>query len=135
MPTPPRRRRLQFGIGTMLLLVTVFAVFLAWQQKIVRERLAMIDAGGTFSEEFRRAHPRGGTIDIFVHGHQDQCIEQAAPTGWQFWPRMRAWLGDEPTWVVMTDDKKVYEKAKSLFPEALILLCHRFDENGEMIVP
>ena len=42
---------------------------------------------------------------------------------------MRAWLGDEPTWVVMTEDKEVFEKAKSLFPEALILLCHHYDEE------
>src|SRR5689334_18850328 len=38
---PIRRRWFQFGIGTMLLLVTLFCIWLAWQVRIVRERQAM----------------------------------------------------------------------------------------------
>jgi hypothetical protein len=37
----PRRRWFQFSIGTMLLLVTVFAVWLGWELKVVRDRQAM----------------------------------------------------------------------------------------------
>jgi hypothetical protein len=128
-----RRRWYQFGLGRMMLLVTVFAVFLAWQQKIVSERLALVDTLATFSEEFEQAQPPGSPIARFVQDHQNQCIEQAGPTGSRLWPRMRGWFGDEPIWVVMTEDKEVFEKAKSLFPEALVLLCHRFDEEGQMI--
>src|SRR5579863_2209083 len=42
IPTPPRRRWFQFGIGTMLLLVTVFAVWLSWELNYVRHRKACV---------------------------------------------------------------------------------------------
>ena len=44
MPTAPptRRRWFQFGLGTMLLLVTVLALFIAYHVNWVRERRAAI---------------------------------------------------------------------------------------------
>jgi len=51
MPTPPRRRWFQFSLATLLLLITVFAVWLGWNLSFVRRREAafefLMDNGAT----------------------------------------------------------------------------------------
>jgi hypothetical protein len=42
MLTPSRRRWFQFSLRTMFMAVTVFALWLGWELRIVRQRLAML---------------------------------------------------------------------------------------------
>ncbi len=42
LPTPPRRRWFQFGIGTMLVVVALFAVWLGWESRIFHARQEML---------------------------------------------------------------------------------------------
>jgi len=41
MSNAPRRRWFQFGVGTMLFLVTALAAWLSWELKFIRDRNAL----------------------------------------------------------------------------------------------
>ena len=114
---PTRRRWFQFGLGTMLLLVTVFAVWLGWELSYIRER---------------RAYAQGcadrGRPCVFVSEASAQGLDKlgvALPTI----PIWRRWLGDEAVVLVglpTTDFSKPIDPAtqqqfmddcERLFPE------------------
>jgi len=101
----PRRRWFQFSLRTMFVVVTVFAVWLGWQLKIVNERQAFLlwveNTGGVY-----------GPV-VANSGHQDQPQIQ-------FW---RIWLGDFGVIVIglgkqFENDQGKAEEARQLFPEA-----------------
>jgi hypothetical protein len=89
-----RRRWFQFGLGTLFLVVTAFAVWLGLELQFIRARQAWL-----------RDHPRWG-LD---------------PTHFQTSvPRWRLWLGDsEVHWIFMPIDssKDEIDRAHQLFPE------------------
>ena len=110
-PKHTRRRWYQFGIGTMLLVVTVFAVWLGWELKFIRKRQAMIRqlrAGGSTAEsteELRRS-PDG------------TYRPKAAAATIPFW---RRWLGDEPValiWLTTESEGRFIAMVGAMFPEA-----------------
>jgi len=115
-PQPTRRRWFQFGTGTMLLVVSLVAIWLAWQVGIVRERQAVID----FIRE------RGGAV---VAAKDWQPPSAYAPIGTvtpavrpqatiPFW---RRWMGDEPmanVFLPVGTAQADVERATAAFPEA-----------------
>src|SRR5579863_9161354 len=92
-PTLIRRRWFQFSIGTMLLLITVFAVWLAWELAFVRARrayLANLNYAQWHSDGqrmFNIAPPPAGehaTIPFWRSLLGDKPIDFIVlPTGWQ----------------------------------------------------
>lgn len=100
MPALPRRRWFRYSLRTMLVVVTVFAVWLGWELKFVRERKAFLD--WTIEERH---------IIRFTH------FDGPAPAV-PFW---RRWLGDAPVQSVMLphgSSEADLIRAQSLFPEA-----------------
>jgi hypothetical protein len=100
-----RRRRFQFGLGTMLALMTLLALWLGWEKHYIQERRdflelnkAAIAAGPKRYVMSRRVPPKPAEIP--------------------FW---RRWLGDEPVDVIsmpFAAGKEAHAKAMALFPEA-----------------
>jgi hypothetical protein len=106
MVSPNRRRWFQFGLGTMLLAVTVFAALLGWELDYIRERkefLAWVES--TCAAEGNHTF----SIDTL-----------AVPAEIPMW---RRWMGDKPADVItlpFVAAEADADKARALFPEARI---------------
>ncbi len=101
--TPPRRRWFQFGIGTMLLLVTVFAVWLGWEMAFIRER----------QEWVRLAKDRRMIVKTVAESTKP--IPSAAQI-----PIWRRLLGDQPIVAIRLPSDSSDEdlqQVRALFPE------------------
>jgi hypothetical protein len=109
MPTPPRRRWFQFSLATMFVVVTVLAVWLGWEVKLVRDR-----------------------SDFLVWCHEGN-VAAGLERGWTAYPSRnvpapaipfwRRWLGDESVHAITLppgSSAADYERATVLFPEAAI---------------
>jgi hypothetical protein len=114
-PSASPRRRFQFRLRTLMVVVTLLAVpcaYVGWQAKIVRERNAMLR---TFGEN------RFGFYDtpsIYYTGDSDlQTTEK--PTV----PLIRKWLGDravEFIYVPRRDPSVDVDAIRKMFPEATV---------------
>ncbi len=112
-----KRRWFQFGLGTMLLLVTLLCVWLAWQMHVVRER-----------ELVRASVTRHGAV---VTALKDRIEWKGFGTSPQisvpFW---RQWVGDEPIAGIAFSpdaDEADVERAQRVFPEASVFQFERSD--------
>jgi hypothetical protein len=120
-PAPPRRRWFQFGIGTMLLLVTVVATFLAYHVNWIRQRRHFI------AQEKESAQVRS----VPVSYDSDPSQTRAPGFLWM--------LGEPGHWAMLviaegeseaTLTSHDYERlriAKQLFPEAKITAVHHVE--------
>ena len=105
---PPRRRWFQFGLGTMLLVVTALAMWLGWELRYIRARKAWL-----------RDHLPAPVLTLglqIISGQQLHSDDGVIP----FW---RRWLGDEAQEQVFLEwDTSAAGRAKAryLFPEAEI---------------
>ena len=107
-PPPNRRRWFQFGLGTLFLLVTVFAVWLGLATADVRARRAM--------RQWIKANQ--GMIVTGVDSPKNfdpppRAVEISA---------LRHWLGDEAiayVWMPTIATDSDWAQAQPLFPEAL----------------
>jgi hypothetical protein len=116
MSEVPRRRWFQFGIGTMLLVVTAFAAFLGWELSYIRERHAM----------HKRVVDRGGVIVLGI----DQREIARGTVQIPFW---RRWLGDCAVGMLMLESDATpadVERAKAAFPE--VLYCKAVRSPGSV---
>jgi hypothetical protein len=107
MSAAPKRRWFQFGLRTMFVALTLFAVWLGWELKCIRERRAFID------------WLRTSSVNGFTRG---EVIENAAFNEPQRIPVWRQWLGDKSFQMVVLHDVTVEDgrTALRLFPEARI---------------
>jgi hypothetical protein len=96
MPATPRRPW-QFGIGTMLLLVTVFGVWLGWELNFIRERQAWIRD----NEQALMPKP-GSTREASIPWWRNSLGDRAIPS----------------ILVAMDASAQEREQLQSLFPEA-----------------
>jgi hypothetical protein len=112
--TPPRRRRwYQFGLRTMFVVVTVFAVWLGWELKFVRERDKsrrwIVENGGDISS----------IIAMTVDGSANVHFE--SPANLPFW---RRWMGDEligSIWLAAEPSEADIRRLRRQFPEAKVI--------------
>jgi hypothetical protein len=109
-----RRRWLQFGLGPMLLLVTVFAVWLAWELRFVRERQAYMQRCAERPWPCLMA-PDAATSPLINHTIPVPSI-----------PIWRRWLGDEavvyvghPEYETPDSLRRFRLDCQRLFPEAV----------------
>ncbi len=115
MPTSPRRRWFQFGIGTMLVLVTVFALWLGCELKFIRDRKAVIaDAA-----------------------REGSAVPSDDSSGIPFWRRL---LGDRAMDLLFLPyyySDADLDNARRLFPEITdpVYLCNILYEYGEAREP
>jgi hypothetical protein len=105
----PRRRWFQFGIGSMLLLVTAFAVWLGWGLQRVREREAMLKYLATQTN---------------VRVYNAEFTYEIKP--WKRLPLTGRLLGAEPIhYITLPKERYLSEEDRqriaSLFPEASVV--------------
>ena len=115
MDAIPPRRRLQFGIGTMLVAVLLLAIALGW---VKSERQFVLNRKALAKEFSDRIGPVGYIGPYF---------NQEPPTI-PFW---RYWMGDEPYHAVDVPygaPKSDYQRARRLFPEAELYTSPSPDE-------
>jgi hypothetical protein len=115
-PTTPRRW-FRYSLRTMFVIVTLFAFWLGWELKFIRDRRAFVAA----MDELRTAEIQKSTS---AFGLNFTWTNQISGASIPFW---RRWLGDEPQTVIAlprtsTEDDR--ETAVRLFPEAKV---HRSD--------
>jgi hypothetical protein len=107
MPQAPqtRRRWFQFGLGTLFVVVTIFAVWLGWELKFIRERQAFLMRAGADRTWYVMSSQLDGPI---TPRHRIPTIP--------FW---RRWLGDEAV-AIMEPPHGIAadEEIDALFPEA-----------------
>jgi hypothetical protein len=109
MSEPPTRRRwFQFGLGPMLLLVTVVAAFLAYHVNWIRQRrdFLKLNNATALEHDFTREDPElwepvSAPGLLWLFGEEGQC-------------GLRIVIMDE---AANADDR---DKAQRLFPEAII---------------
>jgi hypothetical protein len=95
LQTPKIRRLLQFGIGMMLIIVTVIALWLSWELKFVRERQFVI-------QEYK------AQIDL-----------PSGPTVVGHIPWWRSLMGDEGvSTILLLPEDPSSSRFSALFPEA-----------------
>src|SRR5262245_33675445 len=88
MPLRPSRRWLRFSLRTLLVLVTVFCVWLGWQVSIVHERKAAL------------AKP--GIVERVVYPGDDEWNKADSVPTLPFW---RYWMGDRPVpSIILSED-------------------------------
>jgi hypothetical protein len=107
---PSPRRRFQFRLRTLMIVVTLLAVpmsYVGWQAKIVRERSAMRE---------------------WVSGQDGRCMQSGYgdDSGVEVPTLIRRWLGDQKVGVVVllkpvSDDDR--ERLKDTFPGVQIVIC------------
>lgn len=121
MPPVPKhsRRWFQFGLGAMLVWVTVLAVALGWELNFIRERRAFLQSlqKQQLAEIARSNTPVGSLYSV-------SAVYPPVPAI-PFW---RRWLGDEPQDVITFPRETPpaeMDKAKMLFPEATL-----YDADG-----
>ena len=107
MPTTPptRRRWFQFSIRSLLLLLTAFAMLLAWEKRYIRARRDFLESNNA-------------AIAAGPKRHVMSRKTQYKPAEIPFWRRL---LGDEPVDVIpmpFAAGEKARAKARALFPEA-----------------
>jgi len=111
MNEPPKRRRYQFRLRTLLIVVTLVAVpcaYVGWQAKVVRERRALLDS-------LKAAG--GGAIPVFHY-------EYIPPPP----PWIRRVFGDETVEELLVPpktDEETMARIRHLFPGAHILVGTR----------
>ena len=105
---PTRRRRFQFGIGTMLLIVTVFA-WLSWELKFVWDR-----------HDAKAKAIYAMPADGYEHVREKVLPEVTEQPRIPIW---RRWLGDEPFLLLILHPEAPDEdlhRMRRLFPEATV---------------
>jgi hypothetical protein len=118
-PAKPRRRWYQFRLRTLLIGVVLVAIpcgYVAHEWRIVAERKTwLLD------------HPQPMfSVDIAVFDGNGNVESPPEPTI----PRLRQWLGDEPTKYVEARSSGEEKAARKLFPEATRIFCS-FDADSK----
>ncbi len=115
MPTPqPRRRWFGYSLRTLFVAVTLFAVWLGWELKFIRERNSLrdwIDANGFACTAAEASPDLPPGEQLFDPSPRRVSI-----------PMWRQWLGDEAIAYIgigkQSPTHENWQNAKRLFPEA-----------------
>jgi hypothetical protein len=118
MTEKPRRRRLRFGLRTLLVVMTVVCCWLAWESNVVRERRATRQELSAKGFHFVAADEYATFLPPALPGGGKPRVAKI--------PRVRAWLGDEAiqeVWYYAHGTgglEAELERLKRVFPEAEI---------------
>jgi hypothetical protein len=116
MSEAPIRRRYQFGIGTMLLIVTVFAGWFGWEVSFIRARKEM-------RQEIKAEYAHRGAVlrQLTMWGGLDSWDTIAVNKAVSY-PAWRRWLGDTPMDLptVTRNTEADAIRTRALFPESEI---------------
>ncbi len=121
------RRRFRFTLRTLLVVVTVFGVWLGYQLQAVRERAHLmnwIEGHGGIVNRLKSptpvtAWPRGRGLLI----DSDIVLQVLVENRDRNIPTWREWLGDTAvSWIALPDgaSQSDLERATALFPEAVV---------------
>jgi hypothetical protein len=148
----PKRRWFRFSLRTMFLVCTVVAVWLGWNVHLVRQRRAFIEnlpersvfriRANVFREmpvpppqsvrdALERQFFEWAIDDVFLwpsKDHRDPFSHRLPSTTFQpSAPRelnwLRQWLGDQPYSLIAYFPGPAAERARALFPEAVIMVA------------
>jgi hypothetical protein len=111
--TPPRRW-FRYSLRTMFVVVTLFALWLGWELKFIRDRRSFLKSMDEMREA-EMAQTANGLTVAFIG-----TIVRISDRGIPFW---RRWLGDEAQALMTLPQSSTdadMENAKRLFPEATI---------------
>jgi hypothetical protein len=111
MPAPPHRRWFQFSLGTILLLVTVLALWLAWELSFIRQRQAWVRENGSLVETSQLDPIPLPDGSVLIPAH---------PALVPWWRRL---LGDAPVTIITERDQWTDADRRNvvrLFPEAAL---------------
>jgi hypothetical protein len=132
-----RRLRLAFSLRTLLVMITIFCAWLAWNVSFVQQRARFRQALETETTGLFPLHESTGTqahsssTRALVERMRDRvlignglrdCTKRADPQAAEYIPRVRRWLGDVQAYVVVVNEETDFQRAQHLFPEATILL-------------
>lgn len=115
---PPRRIRVQFGLGTMFLVVAAVALVLGWEVTFVRDRRACAarirESFGGYALPYPESEALNGP---------DELPEWRDPRPTPSVPFWRQWLRDEPFGVISVPEtwpEQEVRRVRALFPEAFV---------------
>jgi hypothetical protein len=121
---PTRRRWYQFGLGTLFVVVTVLAIFIAYHVNWIRQRhafLAFQDARWGDDELSRLNKP------VFLQ-QRSNSAPKASGLLWVFGESgcavLNVWVSIPDLKELSLSDHKSIELAERLFPEASVHLIH-----------
>ncbi len=120
--TKPSRHWFQFGIGTMILLVTVFAVWLGWELAFIRERKSRLQVFSTDDYYWASDFDKDSFAFVSANvGYEKRVVI----------PCWRSCLGDVPMLCIylMPGKPPCEEEMRRLFPEAVII-TYEVDQFG-----
>jgi hypothetical protein len=129
---PSSRRRFQFRLRTLMIVVTLLAVpcaYVGWQKKIVLDRKAVADLvnqrGGVimWASPFEKHFSPPGFQVAPAEVPGEAIIQMPYPKASQ----LRQWLGDDYALYILCSSSSLSEeevvRVKRAFPEAYIQLC------------
>jgi hypothetical protein len=113
VPRKARRRRFQFGIGTMFVLMTLFAAWLAWELRFIQHRSDVMKS----ARADRVMVVEAEDWDQLNAAAQSRFVRPATVPWW------RRSLGDEAITAILfppgTDESKM-ATLRTVFPEATV---------------
>lgn len=115
-PSASHRFRLQFGLGTMLLAVTIFSLWLGWELQSIRQRRAFL--------ALLERQTAADTAE--ADGRQIYLVCYAKPATPAKIPLWRSWLGDSAQQGIVLPANMSIDEARSavaIFPEAVVVKC------------
>jgi hypothetical protein len=119
MPTPPRRRWFQFSLATMFVVVTVVAVFVAYDANLIRQRRAAKAVMTARGVRILMRPAGAGDLPIGPGVNDNPGFAQGRI------PLHRRLMGDQGVAVIGVVEADDVNYAKTNFPEAAIILYDR----------
>jgi hypothetical protein len=130
-PASKIRRWFRFGLWAMFVLVTVVALWLAYEVRWMRAREAFIADEGAAREEHREATWWSVAVAVAPGQPPMQAPGMLALLGEQGYAGI-SFLAESPTMRQLTDrDRQRLATARRLFPEAQISAVHLSDTSDE----
>jgi hypothetical protein len=124
MPATSKRRWFQFSLTSLLALMTLVAIWLAWELAFIRERRAWLREHPALIDDarVRSGRPLMITVsgDLKLQSNDTLVLTTPTPSREVSLPPWRKWLGDTAVATILDPgfSDEVRADARRLFPEA-----------------